>query len=402
MINHSIQFDALDSALWHLREFWQWTAFDQDPQQWADRYPDLYTWLMSLSSDEIAVYLADSQRLIADLQPYVPEITSLSLLSECVVLPQPQTVLSGSLPRDFDSGIPGRKWQQIQAFYNALTHTQLPWLEWCAGKGHLGRFLSQVTQFPVVSLEWQGELCKAGRQIAKYWQLPITFVEGDAFAEKSRDLIQKEQHAVALHACGDLHVGLLKKGVEVSCRAISISPCCYHLIQTEEYQPLSKRARLSELVLSKRDLKLPLQESVTAGNSVRQQRFTEVPYRLGFDALQKYLLSSSSYLPIPSVPKAELQLGFESFCRWAALQKELVLPADVDFPYWQRFGKERFDWIQRLELLRQAFRRPLELWLILDRVCFLEEHHYHVHFGTFCSKPLTPRNILIQAYLGES
>jgi hypothetical protein len=54
--------------------------------------------------------------------------------------------------------------------------------------------------------------------------------------------------------------------------------------------------------------------------------------------------------------------------------------------------------VRNLELLRGLFRRPLELWLVLDRALFLQEQGYGVRLGTFCETPLTPRNLLI---LGE-
>ncbi|MNG29795.1 hypothetical protein D3C84_1152830 [compost metagenome] len=53
--------------------------------------------------------------------------------------------------------------------------------------------------------------------------------------------------------------------------------------------------------------------------------------------------------------------------------------------------------MRNLELLRNLFRRPLELWLVLDRALFLEEQGYRVRPGLFCDYPLTPRNLLILA-----
>ena len=53
--------------------------------------------------------------------------------------------------------------------------------------------------------------------------------------------------------------------------------------------------------------------------------------------------------------------------------------------------------MRNLERLRNLFRRPLELWLVLDRALFLEEQGYSVRLGTFCDYPLTPRNLLLLA-----
>ena len=54
--------------------------------------------------------------------------------------------------------------------------------------------------------------------------------------------------------------------------------------------------------------------------------------------------------------------------------------------------------MRNLELLRSLFRRPLEIWLLLDRALYLEEQSYRVQLGEFCDSSLTPRNILL---LGE-
>ena len=53
--------------------------------------------------------------------------------------------------------------------------------------------------------------------------------------------------------------------------------------------------------------------------------------------------------------------------------------------------------MRNLELLRGLFRRPLELWLVLDRALYLEEQGFQVTLGTFCATQLSPRNLLLLA-----
>jgi hypothetical protein len=60
-------------------------------------------------------------------------------------------------------------------------------------------------------------------------------------------------------------------------------------------------------------------------------------------------------------------------------------------------GASRLARLRRLELLRQAWRRPIEVWLCLDRAVWLERRGYAVEVGTFCDASLTPRNILLRA-----
>ncbi|MDO6706570.1 methyltransferase [Photobacterium sp. 1_MG-2023] len=391
-------FCQLDHWLTKLRPYWQFMPFACPDYPWRDSLPALAEWLDDLPEAEIARFLADPQALRQAVSPYLPEIDHLAQLS---VLPElPARTRSQQLwPRNLEAGIPGRKWHQILAFHAAIPANGLPWLEWCAGKGYLGRVLAAADHQPVVSLEWQHSLCTDGQAIAKRLSLPMTFQQGDAFSPESASLVQPAQHAVALHACGDLHVTLLKQVAVRQAKAVSISPCCYHLIRSAQYEPLSEPAKASQLVLTKHDLRMPLQETVTAGQRVRKQRFVEVSFRLGFDALQQFLQHSHAYLPVPNVQKALLQEGFEAFCQWAAEKKGIQLPNGIDYRHWQQAGEHRFHRVERMELIRQVFRRPLELWLVYDRAMFMAQAGYQVSVGTFCDKPITPRNILIHAQL---
>jgi hypothetical protein len=92
-----------------------------------------------------------------------------------------------------------------------------------------------------------------------------------------------------------------------------------------------------------------------------------------------------------------LNEGFPAFCHWAAAKKQLELPDTVDFDFWLSFGERRLAEVRRHELVRHLFRRPLELWMVLDYAIFLEEQGYRVRLGQFCDRSLTPRNLLLDA-----
>ncbi len=202
---------------------------------------------------------------------------------------------------------------------------------------------------------------------------------------------------MALHACGDLHTHLLTRVAEGRAQGVTLSPCCYHLIRGEHYAPLSRAARASALRLGKSDLKLPLQETVTGGARIARLREREVVWRLAFDCLQRQVRGVDEYLPVPNLQKSLLTGGFEDFCHWAAERKGMGLPAGLDYAALLAQGERRFGDVARMELVRHLFRRPLEIWLLLDRALFLEEQGYRVEVGTFCPKPMTPRNLLIRA-----
>lgn len=388
------RFSQLDKVLSMHTSLWQGVPFECLALPWWDTHPALCEWLEQQTLASLQRWKAEPEKLANVVSEWIPDAALLQALCNVEMRD------AGSVECDahWSMGIPGRKWAQIGAFTAALPGGEgQHWLEWCAGKGYLGRILTVTKRASVTSLEWQKPLCDDGQSYANKHQLPMAFVQGDAFAQESQALVEACDHAVALHACGDLHVTLLKHAVTAKPQSLAVSPCCYHLIRDKQYQPLSRLAQASVLSLSKHDLKLPLQETVTAGQTVKNKRFVEVSFRLGFDALQRSLFKNSQYLPVPNVQKSLLNEGFEAFCRWAATQKNITLPTCIDYDAFQQQGESRFLLVEKMETVRTLFRRPLEMWLVLDRALYLTENGYQTTVSTFCPRELTPRNLLIHA-----
>nr|WP_086938808.1 methyltransferase [Thaumasiovibrio occultus] len=395
MSTFAVSFEQLTALLLQSRQFWQFMPFQHLSLPWSAQ-SDFERWLSALSLDDVSA-LKRSPDLAHHLQPFVPQALALADLADDAQWPLLSLDNDHTPTRGLDTGVPGRKWQQISAFSQGLATLSVPVLEWCAGKGHLGRLIADRLAVPVTSLEWDSALCEQGQQYATQFSLPIEMVCADAFSPQAQTYVHSRQHAVALHACGDLHVTLLRHACAKQTQAVTISPCCYHLIKAPTYQPLSSQGQAAGLVLSKHDLRLPLQETVTAPGRIERLRAVEVSFRLGFDAMQRTLFGNPDYMPLPNIQKALLNDGFASFCQWAADRKGVVLPAGVDFSHWQAVGEQRFEITEKMELVRQLFRRPLELWLVLDRILFLEQNGYQVALRRLCEKAVTPRNYVIHA-----
>jgi hypothetical protein len=138
-----------------------------------------------------------------------------------------------------------------------------------------------------------------------------------------------------------------------------------------------------------------VQQTVTAGNRGRRLRRRQLHWRLAFDLLQRQLRGIDNYLNCPTIPQSRLAGSFAEFCRWMAELKQLTIPAAFDFDDFEQRGLQRLDQHECIELVQQLFRRPLELWLVLDRALFLQQHRYAVSVTPFCEQQLTPRNLLI-------
>ncbi|MDK1289080.1 methyltransferase [Pseudoalteromonas umbrosa] len=382
-------FQSLDRLLHETRQYWQLLAFDHLVTPW----PELDEYLSQLDEQTVTTLDMDQGALQQTLANYIPQLAEISELTQITLTERPRT----ELPFWLSNGIKGRKVGQLQDFVSALNEQQLPVLEWCAGKGHLGRILAYTGVPHVDSIELQAHLCEQGAQSAAHQKLDMTFHCADVLSDPVSHHFKAAQHAVALHACGKLHQNFMREAAKVGCEKISLSPCCYHLFTSDEYQPMSEEGQQSALRLTHNDMKLALQETVTAPSRVAKVRKKEVLWRLAFDALRRDITQTDHYVSVPSVNKAIFSGEFSDFCVWAANKKGIELPEQIDYQRYLLQAQTRQKVTERIELVRHGFRRAIELWLVLDRVLYLHAKGYDVTLEQFCEKSLTPRNLLIQA-----
>lgn len=388
------RFQALDGFLLEHQALWRPKPFTALELPWERDHPELATWLRSRSLEDAEAVHNTPEQLGAPA-PFPALASTAARLAAVGELPARPL---GKLPNLLTVDVPGRKWQQIEAFASRLEFAEAPlqWLDWCAGKGHLGRLLARDGK-PLLSLEFDNTLVEEGQRLSDRLQLRAQHRQQDVLAPDVREHLQAGYTALALHACGDLHVRLLQLASAHGCRQLAVAPCCYNRIDSKHYQPLSHAAQSSALVLSRDDLRLPLAETVTAGARVRRQRDGSMARRLAFDLLQRQIRGSADYLPTPSVSPTWLDKPFADYCRDLAALKGLNLPAEMDWQALEVRGWQRLAQVRNLELVRGLFRRPMELWLLLDRALFLEEQGYRTTLGAFCSPRMTPRNLLLLA-----
>ncbi|MGE8504079.1 MAG: methyltransferase [Pseudomonas sp.] len=388
------RFQALDSFLLEHQALWRPRPFHHLQLPWEAQLPELAAWLRSRSLEQAEASNASLWELDAPapFPTLAHQAQALSALGK-----MPGTACEGR-PTVFSVDVPGRKLAQIQAFASHLRFTQRPqhWLDWCAGKGHLGRWLTHDDQ-RLTCLEYDPALIESGSALSRRLGLNAKHIQQDVLSNDCSDQLEAEHTPVALHACGDLHVRLLQLANQNGCMQLAVAPCCYNRIAGTQYQALSAAAQASPLQLSRDDLALPLSETVTAGARVRRQRDQSMAWRLAFDLLQRQLRGGNEYLPTPSLPSEWFGKPFASFCHDLAALRGVPSPGEQNWQEWENRGWQRLAEVRNLELLRNLFRRPLELWLLLDRALYLQEQGYQVKLGTFCDYHLSPRNLLLLA-----
>lgn len=384
----SMRRQALESALLAGEPFWREMPFRVERPGWVERYPDIDAALHALSDQALAQLLGDNAALVTWLASRV-QIDGLS--PNLIDVPRAPQGLPPSDGREA-WGIPGRKLSQIEAFLAATDPPDAEVLEWCSGKGHLGRLLTVRHGTPVTSLELDAVLCAEGGALAsRAGATAQRFVAADAFSPASAALLHGRS-AMALHACGDLHRSLVTETVRHGGLGLDIAPCCYYRLRTSSYDPFFKGSRLA---LSRDELRLAVTETVTAPAREIRGRDHEAAWKLAFVAWRE--AGGEPYKTFKPVPEAWLRLPFPAFMAQVCAREQIAAPRPASMAELEAEGWRRMRVMMRRSVVRQAYRRILELWLVCDLAEPLIAAGYRVSLREFCDRRLTPRNLLLSA-----
>jgi hypothetical protein len=390
-VNPGDHLRALDDLLSEYRGLWHPQPFKEARPGWCSRWPALTEHLLGLPDDEAIELNGDGGMALRLLARHEPALADLAGILE---VPPIQVRTSAARAAHWAWEIPGRKRQQIEAFAAATASTGDPVLDWCGGKGHLGRLLALDWRVPVTTLELDARLCADGEALARRAGVSQRFVAEDALGASV--LSADGQHAVALHACGNLHRELVRRGAEQGVQRLDIAPCCYHLGVAGDYVPFSPGPGLR---LTRDDLRLAVTETVTAAPREARQRDRELAWKLAFCEWRQLLGNTGPYRSFKPVPAAWMRGSFPGFLEAICRREELPMPSAADAERCERQGWLRRRETVRLSIVRHAFRRGLELWLVLDLATYLDKAGYAVSLGTFCDRRLTPRNLMLSAQL---
>lgn len=393
------RFEHLTAFLKTHRHLWEPRPFAWLQLPWETAYPDVAGWLRSLPF-EIVDRIESGEQLPDDapalLRTWRAEAEHLARLEPWAGTPLPADATT------LGTQVGARKREQIGAFCGAVLPA-LPaglttLVEWCAGRGHLGHLCAGVAGIPVLSLERNAGLCTKGNGLAAKTGVRQRLLQVDVLAPTTWEHLRPGVAALALHACGVLTSTLVREAARRGVDAVAFAPCCHHYLNKETwYTPVSAAGRRADLPLSAQDLRLSIVDEIVASATVRAAGRREEAFRLGLDLLLREASGRDDYAALGHLPSAWLRLPFAPFCQAAAAHAGLPLPAHWSPAEAEAAGYERGRITRALCTVRAQFRRPLELWAVLERVLCLEESGYAVRVGTFCPRLTTPRNILALA-----
>ncbi|MBK9446562.1 MAG: methyltransferase [Betaproteobacteria bacterium] len=389
MSAHAQRRAALDGWLAALAPIWMPSPFCEARPAWCHTHPELAKDLLDLDDPTLAALSADDDAARAFLQPYLPalaEVPALIALPARELAPAPVSHAAWEF-------IPGRKAAQIDAFATAVGVPRAPLVEWCAGKGHLGRRFLMSWGGEARALERNAVLCREGEALSARAGLQQRFAVADVLAPEAAASLAGA-HAIALHACGDLHRRLIDLAGPAGANALDVAPCCYPLGADDLYRP---RGGASALKLDRNALRLAVTETVTASPRLAAESERLSAWKFAFIALREAHAPGAPYRTFKPTPAVWAGRGFAFFLQSLAAREQLPLDAELDFAAAEAAGWARHRAARRLQLPRQACRRAIEIWLLHDLALALENAGFEAELHRFCPRTLTPRNVIVSA-----
>lgn len=382
------QLAAIDALLLRHQSLWR---ANSPTAQHCSAYQGLFAHLSHYCADDIARLQGDDLLLLKRLAGVFPDAHTIAEIITAFDNPLAQR------QQEPPAGIPGRKWQQIQAFCATQSPLLGEVIEWCAGKGYLGEALCQDPRHQpqsLTALEIDPTLVAAGNQRAQRLQQARRIETCDVFSHAAEAFIHQHSSVLGLHACGGLHQRMLTLSTQRQAAAVALAPCCYHRF-SDRYQTLSNAASQSALRLSNDDLRLAVRQTKTAR---RGETLARRQLQRWWLACQQLATEQGRRLPhFRSLPHSAAKLGFAHFVAQQCAANALPgLSLDNAEAALQRAAQQQLQDEQQ-ELAAMMFRRLLELRCVLDSALFLCEQGYQVQLQAFCPSELSPRNLLITA-----
>ena len=391
------RFDALTHWLETNQRFWRPRPFVDPHPAWANEEAGWSEWLLNrepgeLSQLEAGVTLAGEPVGMRDLTLESVALTELPSSEHHALALDPCA-----------RGLKLRKRLQIDALASRVvaewgSSVPLHVSDWCSGKGHLGRTIAEALAAPLSLIERDARLCADGHRLAESAGLRCTVHQVDVLADEAPLSLARGGVFVALHACGRLGVRGLEVALASAQELIVFAPCCYHRgYFAAPYLGLSERARAGGLHFDHSGLRLATLDEGIGSARGRRERHKEQAWRLAFDSFLRDVHGRVHYTAMGSIPKRVVRGAFGDFMKAMALKAGVSGPRQSSLAEWEARGLKRAHGARALGALRSIFRRPIEVWLALDRALMLEEAGMGISLHVFCAQRVSPRNLAIVA-----
>ncbi len=277
------------------------------------------------------------------------------------------------------------------------------------GIGLLAQTLCNQYNLKVMSLDMDPALQKTGRErheknyrhVDNKVSYHLVKVAADEAEVKA--LLHPDLMTIGLHTCGSLALDQMRATVKSEVKHLVNFGCCYYkLAKADHGQNISQFAQSLESRVEQTPYALTL--STRAHKKMNDKDYAFKLKVKFYRYAMHFLLHDEYQLPeMVTLGNTHPKLYAQDFGVYALdqLQRISVTPKHTveEFNhYFQDSERQQLIWnMLAAGLIRNAFGRLLEIYLLLDRAIYLEEHGYRCEVMEFFDEEKSPRNIGLTA-----
>ena len=280
--------------------------------------------------------------------------------------------------------------------YFSTFNNPLHFVDIGSGAGHLSNALVWENSGTSLCLDMDESLQEIGKNKINFWlsdnKDKITFKKLYVTQSSVEKLNLKNKILISLHGCGALSVELIKGFVNSNGKQLLNFGCCYYKLNDEIN--ISNFAKEYGTKLTKENLYLAERTVSSVSISDLKERVMVKKYRY---ALHMYLYDNFK-LGYTSVGNASSKDYKNDFFQYLLKYqpKKLISEMDkekVDLFFSSEYFFQKFSEHFVADSIRALFGRVIELYLLLDRAIYLQEHGCRVEMMEFFDSEISPRNI---------
>ena len=274
------------------------------------------------------------------------------------------------------------------------------------GKGHLSRLLAQKLNLKGVCLEMNPDFVTKGKALIKEQDVTFSCAHlPEKDIELSKKILLKNRTSsqdlcLGLHTCGPLANTIIQACVGNKQAQLLNFGCCYLKLSPGQSIGISNASKKYPLPLSKYALTLATRAhtGLTWEDYVMKRKVKS--FRYGIHLFLYDVLGKKQFINVGDGKKQNYQGAFSVYVlsKLSHLGIQCQIKAsEIDQWFLQKEVQQKIDEMFCMNIIRWQFGRAIELWILLDRACYLEERGYETKLGEYFNENISPRNIGIYA-----
>ena len=308
---------------------------------------------------------------------------------------QEQKIDSSILPNSLSKKLNKKKKHEIsvvKSLVNKYTNIDQV-LDIGGGLGNLSSALTYQSQINCLCLDANNSLTRKGeaRDLKR-----VRFINENFDNQTKVNINGDKSIIIGLHGCGKLTSDIIQYYSREKIKGLLSFGCCYHKIVQDPY--ISQKAKTKSLNLTTNAFHLASRCGKIVTSKDLEKRFLFKRFRY---SLHYYLNDNFDY-DFYSIGNAKSQDYLNSFSDYAKKYhkgnelKEVSHITLNDF-FESETTRKKVNENILADMIRLFLGRLIELYIVLDRVIFLEENGYKVKLSQVFDREFSPRNLLIES-----